>query len=525
MVSDAMPGSSGTVDLSNCAREPIHVPGFSQPFGVMMVMPAGKGRISQLSNNSELIFGEEPAQILGQKLSDVLDPDSAAAVNEVLRSGNWREANPLKLTIQRNQGAMQVNAVVHRYDGLDFVEMEPVASEDSHSASRSFHLVQSALLRLQQSQSIPDLWSAVVSEVQRITGYDRIMIYKFDRDEHGTVVAEQKRSHQQSFLGLHYPASDIPEQARRMYRTNWVRYIPDVHYKPVPLVPVVNENHNRLTDMTHCVLRSVSPIHCEYLHNMGVAASMSVSIMRDTHLWGLIACHHDSPRHLPYELRAACELLGQVVSIRIAALEDTEDCVYRSKTNTLQAQFLAELPKSKNIAAALVSQTPNLLAFLPASGAAVCFKGNVLTVGRTPNEDEIRLILDSTLHRVSAPVFVTDRLQDRVFEASEFVDTASGILCFTASRAHKFHVIWFRPEQLQVVKWGGEPTKPVEFDGTNLRLSPRRSFEVWKEEVRGKSQVWTQSEIEAAVELRATLMSLLLSKDDPAGLVASTGLI
>jgi two-component system, chemotaxis family, sensor kinase Cph1 len=195
-----------------------------------------------------------------------------------------------------------------------------------------------------------------------------------------------------------------------------------------------------------------------------------------------------------------------VVSLRITALEENEDTV---STNRLQTRFLAELLKVRDIVTALVSKTPNLLEFIHATGAAVCYGEKTLTLGRTPDESRIRMILESTLLRVSAPIFVTDRLQDRIFEASEFTDTASGILCFTSSRDRDFHVIWFRTEQVQQVRWAGEPAKPVEFDGSRLRLGPRRSFEVWKEEVRGKSLAWRPSEIEAAAELRSTLMSLL----------------
>jgi two-component system, chemotaxis family, sensor kinase Cph1 len=469
-------------------------------------MQAGQERISQISKNTELVFGVGAAEVVGRKLGDFFGDSNASKISEIFKAGNWKEVNPLKLTVARKGEVVAVDAILHRYDGLDFVEVEPVSAESADRASRPFHLVQSALMRLQQCLNAAELWTAVVTEVQHITGYDRIMVYKFDRDDHGSVIAEQKQEHQQSFLGLHYPASDIPEQARRLYRVNWVRYIPDVHYKKVDLIPVVDEDHKRLTDLTHCVLRSVSPIHCEYLHNMGVGASMSVSIMRDNRLWGLIACHHETRRSLPYELRSACELLGQMVSLRIAAFEESED---RVSTNSSQAQFLAELPKSTDIATALVSQTPNLLEFIHATGAAVCDGETTLTMGRTPSESRIRMILESTLFRVSAPIFVTDRLQDRIFEASELTDTASGVLCFTASRVRDFHVIWFRTEQVEEVRWGGEPAKPVEFDGSPLRLGPRRSFEVWKEEVRGKSRAWRPAEIEAAVELRSTLMSLL----------------
>jgi chemotaxis family two-component system sensor kinase Cph1 len=500
------------VNLTDCAREPIHVPGFIQEFGVLLAMPAGFDRISQISRNTDLIFGVEPLELIGQRLSHVLGEENAARIARVLQEGTWKETNPIRFSVERNGSSLQVNAIVHRYDGLDFVELEPVSDQHAEAAKQSYRMVQTALTRLQRSLNSADLLETVVSEVHRITGYDRIMLYKFDPDDHGHVLAEHKQEHHQPFLGLHYPASDIPDQARRLYRENWIRYIPDARYKPVPIIPVVDEDHKRLTDLTHSVLRSVSPIHCEYLHNMGVAASMSVSVLRDGRLWGLIACHNDTPRYLPFELRAACELLGQVLSIRIGALEETELSAYRSRTVALQARFLAELPQYPNLAAALVSESPNLLSFIAATGAAVCFGDTISTLGRAPADEQIRLILRSTLERVTAPIFVTDRLQDRVMEASSLTDTASGVLCFTVSRAHNFHVLWFRTEQVQVMRWGGEPTKPVEFNEAAQRLSPRKSFEIWKQDVRGRSQAWLPPEIEAAAEIRATLMSLLLAR-------------
>jgi light-regulated signal transduction histidine kinase (bacteriophytochrome) len=508
----------GAVDLADCAREPIHVPGFIQSFGVLLAMRAGTEMVTQISNNARVIFGQDAVELVGQRLHQIIGREGADEILNVLGSGNWKEANPIELTIPIDRAGKQlaVDAIVHRYDGLDFVELEIVSPEATKVAKRSYHLVQAALLRMQQALDTPSLFDAVVSEAQRLTGYDRAMLYKFDRDDHGHVIAERKQDHQGPFLGLHYPASDIPEQARRLYRVNWVRYIPDVRYQPVPLIPVVDEDHARLTDLSHSVLRSVSPVHCEYLRNMGVAASMSVSILREGRLWGLIALHNDTPRYIPYQMRAACELLGQVLSLRIAALEDTEDSAYKSKTNALQARLLAALPEYKDLAGALVATSPNLLDFIPATGAAVLFGDKIYTLGKVPDDQTIRTILRSTLGHVTAPIFVTDRLQDRMIEARSFTATASGVTAFTASRARNIHVFWFRTEQVQIVEWGGEPTKPVEINGEAARLSPRKSFDKWKQEVYGKSQPWLQTEIEAAAELRATLMSLLLEKSTEA---------
>ena len=219
-----------SVDLADCAREPIHVPGFVQEFGVLLALPSGGFRISQISSNTDLVFGLQPSQVIGRRLADVVGGANASEITAVLAEGNWKEKNPLKMSIMRNGTPFPVNVIVHRYDGLDFVEIEPLPAEAAGTAARSFHLVQGSLLRLQNTRTAEDLWEAVVAEVHRITGFDRVMVYKFDRDEHGHVIAEHKRDHHNPFLGLHYPASDIPEQARRLYRLNWIRYIPDIHY-------------------------------------------------------------------------------------------------------------------------------------------------------------------------------------------------------------------------------------------------------------------------------------------------------
>ena len=506
------PESERRPDLSECDREPIHVPGRIQPFGVLLAKRTGSRRVSQVSMNTEALFGLAPFDVLGKSVAELFGEQTAEQVTRILANASWKDDNPVRGVVQRNGTAAPCNLIVHQYDGLDFVEVEEILPGSAPHGLQSHQVVQGALSRLQKASTISDLWNTVVMEIRRITGFDRVMVYRFDRDDHGTVIAEAKKDSLRPYLGLHYPASDIPAQARRLYRENWIRYIPDARYKPVGVIPVVDEDHSRLTDMTHCVLRAVSPVHCEYLQNMGVAASLSVSILRNERLWGLIACHHESPHSLPWEVRNACELLGQVISIRIAALEETEDNAYRSRTNAFQAKFLSELTQHSDLANALIARSTGLLGFISANGAAVCFGDRIYTVGATPDPDFIRLIVLNLLRRGTSPVFVTNCLQDRLIEGRDMTTTASGVLCFTASKVHDFHVLWFRTEQVHAVQWAGEPTKPVKVTEGDLRLSPRKSFEVWKQEVRGKSEAWTQPEIEAAAELRATIMSLLLAQ-------------
>jgi light-regulated signal transduction histidine kinase (bacteriophytochrome) len=355
----------------------------------------------------------------------------------------------------------------------------------------------------------------MVKEVRKLTGFDRVMIYRFDHEGHGTVIAEDRLQILSPYLGLRYPASDVPKQARKLYCLNWLRLIVDVNYQPVEILPIINPITNSPVDLSLSVLRSVSPLHIEYLQNMGVRASMSISLIKDDKLWGLIACHHNSSKFISYEVRQACEFLGQVMSLELSSKTDSEDYEYKFQLRNIQGKILEYMSKSKTFVEGLVSYKPNLLDLVNAQGAMVCFEGNCTQLGKTPEGEDLDNLIKWLEDNLQDEVFYTNSLSSLYKEAEKFKHLASGLLVILISRTQKNYIVWFRPEVIQTVSWGGNPSKEIK-PITNGRwgLSPRKSFDVWKETVRLKSLPWKQCEIDAALELRNAVVNVVLHQAD-----------
>jgi light-regulated signal transduction histidine kinase (bacteriophytochrome) len=294
-----------------------------------------------------------------------------------------------------------------------------------------------------------------------------------------------------------------------------LRLIPDINYQPVELIPALNPVTSKPLDLSLSVLRSVSPIHIKYLKNMGVTASMSISLIREKKLWGLIACHHSSPKYLTYDVRTSCEFLGQIMSLELAAKEENEDLEYKIKLKSIQAKFIESIPQEENLVAALCKDKSNLLDLVNAQGVAVCVDGHWTIIGKTPQEADIKDLIEWVETKIDNNLFYTDTLPKIYPVAEKYKDIASGLLALSISNIQKNCILWFRPEVIQTVNWGGNPNKPVEVeqDGS-LRLSPRQSFELWQEMVRSKSLPWKECEIDVALELRSAIVGIVLRKAD-----------
>ncbi len=494
------------VDLTNCDLEPIHVPAAIQPHGVLFALHEDGLICHQVSNNTSEFLGISATDLLGNSIAPVLGPEQTEAFRQTLSTSELQARNPMKLMVPAGNGKDRlVNGIVHRHKGILFLELEP-CDGNVESPLRAFQRFQSAMVRLQRTENVSQLWRVVVEEVKSILEFDRVMVYRFDRDGHGEVIEEEVVEGRDKYIGLHYPASDIPQQARLLYSINYIRHIPDVSYKTAQLIPLIFPPSKELTDMSFCTLRSVSPLHIEYLQNMGVSASLSVSLIAGVSLWGLIACHNYTPKFVPYEMRSACEMLGQLVSLRATALESMQEAHGKSERNTMQARFLEAL-SSKMLREALVAGTPNVGDYVPCDGAALYLEKHCYTTGTVPTSQQIDRLV-KRIRRSSSPVFATNHLSSIYADAIEFQEVASGVLCVTISRERNIYVLWFRGEQLQTVNWAGIPGKEVPDESAPLR--PRRSFALWKEVVKSKSLPWTNEEIRSATELRSTLMGLLL---------------
>lgn len=487
--------------LQRCADEPIAVPGAIQPYGVLLAVTEPALDVVVASANAEELFGRPVSN-----LADLLDGDDAARVREGL-AGDLAEVNPLRLTV----AGAEVDLVLHRRDGLLITEWEPVAGAEQAGAAWHRRLP-SVLQRLSASTTLEELSATLASDVRGVTGFDRVMVYRFDAGWNGEVIAEDRREDLEPFLGLRFPASDIPAQARELYTTNWMRLIPDAAYQRVPLEPAVDPRTGRPLDLSGAMLRSVSPVHLEYLANMGVVSSMSVSLIDRGRLWGLISCHHYAGPHRPsYADRTAAEFLGRTASLLLrttVAADEQEGVVEVAERAAELAAAVGRTPRA--LGAALTDQDVTVLDLLPATGAALRLGGRLRLVGTTPPADRVTELVGALL---ASDVSATDSVAQVVPGAADLADTASGVLAVPVGGED--FLAWFRPETLREVTWGGNPyaSKVAQTDD-GPRLSPRRSFAAWSETVRGTSLPWREHEVTAAHSLAGHLAAATMNRTE-----------
>lgn len=485
------------VDLTDCDREPIHIPGAIQPHGLLLALD-DDDRVVVASTNCRAMIGRDVPDVIGQPLGDIVGHLAARSLALLAESEDFRE--PVRLALDVPGGVLatgEVDVVLHRVGSRLLVEIEP---RDGVAALPpvSYRSARAAVLRLTEAPTVDALLTRLAWEVREVNGFDRVMVYRFDRDWNGEVVAEEKLDRLNSFLGLHYPASDIPAQARRLYTVNWTRLIADLDYTPVPLEPVLDPETERPLDQSHGVLRSVSPIHVEYLQNMGVTASMSVSLIVDGELWGLVACHHYSGAHRPsLDARSAAEFLGQSASALLADRLRSDGDQAASRASAVVSAVLSDVADDPSEVHEAVLRHPKLLDLFEATGAAVMIDGAIHTVGEVPSDGMLRKIARA-LHEPDEVATATDALGRLDASLAESASVACGALRIGLDSDRWFLLL--RPEILKVVDWGGDPSNKALAlaEGPHVRLSPRKSFDKWRQEVRGTSQPWPEWLLETA---------------------------
>ncbi|MGA9383246.1 MAG: ATP-binding protein [Phormidium sp.] len=506
--------TSEIVDLTSCDREPIHIPGSIQPHGFLLILQEPELKIIQVSENTTEFIGKQPEKLLNTYLENLLKPKQIEAVKKCLES-DFENVNPLKLTFKTKSKLVIFDGIIHRFHGVLFLELEPTKTKTPPDFFGFYYLVRGTISKLQNASNLSEMCNVIVRELQKITGFDRVMVYQFNQTGSGTVIAEAKREDITPYLGLRYPASDIPKQAKQLYTCNWLRLIPNANYQPVSLIPSLNPLTNSPTDLSLSVLRSVSPIHIQYLNNMGVAASMSISLIKNKKLWGLIACHHQSIKHISYEMRTACEFLGQVVSGELIAKEDNEDLDYKIQLKEILARFIGSIPQNNDLIDGLTQSEADLLALTGAQGVAVCQDKQWILIGQTLEITDLENLLEWIETKIEGNLFYSDALPQEYPEAERYKQIVSGVIALAISKVHRNYILWFRPEVIQTVNWGGNPNKPVEVTEDDiLQLSPRKSFGLWQETVKGKSLAWKPCEIEAVLELRSAIVGIVLRRAD-----------
>lgn len=495
-------------DLSNCDKEPIHIPGRIQSHGFLVAIDENTNEIVYISDNLESYTGLPGKDLAGQSLKQLL---SALNLNDNDLDGVIRYAarqsqdNLIPVVVQ--VGGRDFHLIIHISGKYIILEFEPVLADNVQDIQL---LMGSLLSNFGHGDTVQHTLEKATAQIRELIGYDRVMIYKFWEDEHGEVVAENKDENVDSFFGLHYPASDIPKQARQLYKANLTRIIADVDSAPSLIHPLRSTEAEKPLDLTKSELRAVSPIHIEYLKNMGVKASFSVSLVINDELWGLIACHHYSPKLIDYRSRQYARLVGQILSstlqYKISQDEKAVNLTYRAAAE----EIIRDMHKHWSLSDAVTNNKNNLLKLTNAKAAAFVFEGKTYISGHAPNPEEIAGIIKWLQDTNRKNLFYTHHLSSVFEPAAQYTQKASGLLACTISRELNEYILFFKPELITTVKWAGDPAKPVE-TGANGKtvISPRRSFEVWAEEVRGKSEKWTNAEINEVFRFREEIVQFI----------------
>jgi diguanylate cyclase (GGDEF)-like protein len=489
------------IDLNACDREPIHTPGSIQPQGVLLVARLDNFVITHASENLADCLGVPPSVAFGRPLHEVLGEAACQAVRGTL--ANERHAPSVVLEVAALRAPFSLQMVAHTLNGLVYIEVE--AAQPGRDQGLAIRRTQAIMHALHAASSQRELCNIVATKLRELTGYDRVMVYRFDREGNGEVIAEDREHDLEPYLGLHYPASDIPSQARRMYLAQRVRGIADVDYIPVPLLADPALGQTLPVDMTHCALRSVSPVHLEYMRNMGTRASLGVSLIPGTSLWGMLVCHHRSPLIITADLRAQCDLIGQLMSLLLGSVGEMEIYAEQLRRQRTLHEVVARMTEAGHVADALLVSGDAILSMLDASGAVIRLGERTITLGLTPSIEAATRAMSALRTGSDADLIAIDELRECVPDWSSESAIASGALYLSLPAGPRDAIIWFRPEIEREVKWAGDPTKAADPDPTTSRLSPRRSFALWNERVAGHSEPWQEADRAIAREIGRTI--------------------
>lgn len=484
--------------IKTCETEPIHIPGSIQPHGFLLGLDPNTCVVQFCSANCADLFGKQPEDLILQPLSALL-PDNWPSLQTYLTTQSTGQM-PFQLSIK----GIAYELVCGQSQPYLLLEIEAL-QPDTQADNQVFEQTRQFVSLIEKSKSLQQLCQRVAEQTRALTGYDRVMIYRFDKHYNGEVYAESRRDDLEPYLGLHYPHTDIPPQARDLYLRNLLRLIVDVDYTPVPLL-ALDDGTEKKPDLSNAQLRSVSPIHIQYLKNMKVGATLTISLVQDGKLWGLIACHHQQPKNLSFTQRQRALLQGHLLTSQIRVRLVAEEYEVNLQVEAHLQQLLHKLEAEEEFDLKF-EQFTSLLPVANATGVVIVHDGQYFVKGNTPGRDEIAALLDWLETNIRSVQFTTACLHTRYPRAEAISDTAAGILYHALGKPSENCVIWFREEVEQTVNWAGNPSEAVQQDTVTKSLSPRHSFALWKERVRFQSREWRVSEINAAGRFATALQN------------------
>ena len=493
------------VNLTNCESEPIHIPGTIQPHGFLIGIKKQDYLIDFCSANSADYIGLKPEQLLGKNFTDIFPDIQASQISGQIADSYIDSPKPFVAS----KNGVSYNTTVHLSGETLVLELEPFP-DGTLDLPNLYDQTRRFVSAMEKKSTLVGLCQDIAHETRDITGYDRVMIYRFDKQYNGEVIAESKRDDLESFAGQKYPHTDIPAQARELYIRNPLRMISDINYTPVPLFTVDSpeEKSNKSLDLSLSILRSVSPIHIEYLQNMGVGATLTISLLKNEKLWGLIACHHYSSKMLPHYRRLAALLQGNFLTSQISVREVAEEFEISEGVDKALSDSLSMLNEHENFIEDHY-QSQALLQLANASGIVIYHESKLYKNGLVPTDRELFPLLDKLGDHYKNGSVHTEQLLSIYPEGKELTRFAAGIIYHAMSATSNDCILWLRQERIETINWAGNPEKAIDLNAGGVRLSPRKSFELWKEIVKDRSAEWRKSELNAASSFAYALQKYL----------------
>ncbi|MEZ5933575.1 MAG: GAF domain-containing protein [Alphaproteobacteria bacterium] len=500
-----------SVDLSACDREPIHTPGAIQPRGGLLAVGSDwMVRYVSETIGDYLPFDGDAAGLIGRSLLELLSEESVHTIRGRLQSLQRGARTERLFGIALLGDERRFDVALHRSGDLIVIELEPSAPDSRLDAGTTMNAM---IARLNTVGAGAEFLNEAVRQVRAVTGFDRVMIYRFNPGGDGEVIAEAARSDLEPYLGLHYPASDIPKQARELYRKNLLRIISNVGAEPSPILSMPG---SAPLDLSLSVLRAVSPVHIEYLRNMGVAASLSISILQGDELWGLIACHHMAPRHISFERRTTVELFVQMFALLMERQEREALAERERAARRIHDRLVGMMTGNGDHNTHLKQFLGDIRSTIDCDGAALAVDDELVMEGRAPDRQQLLALIARLNRQTDQELIVVKRLSSLHPPAEDYVDSAAGMLAIPVSRTPRDYLMLFRQEQVNTVTWAGRPDKAVVRSESGERLSPRASFAAWEDEVRGECIDWTEAERRIAEGYRSTILEVILRLTDAA---------
>lgn len=503
------------VNLQNCDEEPLRHIQVVQAHACLLAVDVQDMTIRYVSENTESVIGTPWEQLMDQSLRAVLPIEVTAQIAVGMnREDGFDTLNPIQAFFSIDAERILKNVIVHRTPGYLLVEVE--AASEYLQASRYQQLLSRAIGKIQHIQDYSKLFSETASVIRQVTSYDRVMVYKFDREFNGEVIAESSAEHLDSWLGLRYPHTDIPKQARDLYLKNRIRFISNGTVPPARL-RMSEATGGQPLDLTQATSRGVSPVHLEYLDYMGVNNSLSLAIILEGKLWGLFALHHYSPRFVDYSIRNMLSFVGQIFSGHLSLQAANQSRQSHLSRNLARLAIGEMITKTRDLFDGLTQGTHNIMNMFPGvSGAAIHFEDRFESFRKTPPEEDIKALIEH-VQSLGDPenhlIYATDNLQEEFPPFEAHCEDAAGAMIIFINQEYTNWVCWFRPTVTQTIAWGGKPAKEVvtAADGST-RLGPRRSFARYIEKVEGCSAPWLKEEVDVAISLRITIVNSLMQR-------------